>query len=50
MTAGLAQLLDRAAAERKERYENVTIRQNANSSGHSRVIQVAGDARIGKLS
>ena len=32
---------------RAERHENVTIRQQANASPHSVVIQVAGDAKIG---
>jgi hypothetical protein len=30
-----------------ERHENVTIRQQANASPHSVVIQVAGNAKIG---
>jgi len=32
---------------RAERHENVTIRQQANASPHSVVIQIAGDAKIG---
>ena len=32
---------------RAERHENVTIRQEANASPHSTVIQIAGNARIG---
>ena len=36
-----------AAQVHAERHENVTIRQEANASPHSVVIQVAGNARIG---
>jgi hypothetical protein len=49
VVTALSGLLERTTAEREKRHENITITQDAHTSGHSTVIQVAGDARIGKV-